>query len=317
MTMRTLILILLLCTVTQIAMAQQDPMFTHYRYNTQAINPAYAGSRKALTVTALNRSQWIGFEGAPMSQTLTLHAPFFHERAGFGVGLTHDGIAKQSFTGFQADFAFRIPVGKHSTLALGLKGALTRFSTRTAELLIEEEDDIAVDENFQGSFLPNFGTGLYFQQERFFLGLSVPALLKNHYDIRTYQDQTAQVEGGVTMLRKRTYYLISGTVFKLHDYLDFKPTTFLKYQAGLPLQLDLTAQFVYKDALFGGLTYRTNESVGMMIGFNFTEQLAAGYSFDYSTGVRTGNLNGGSHELMLRYDFYFNHSKGAFSPRHF
>ena len=102
--------------------AQQDAMYTHYAYNTLAVNPGYAGSRDALTITGLHRSQWVGFDGAPVTQTLTLHSPFMNDKIGLGMSVVNDKIGPMNVTSFYADFAYRIKVSDKGRLSLGLKG---------------------------------------------------------------------------------------------------------------------------------------------------------------------------------------------------
>jgi type IX secretion system PorP/SprF family membrane protein len=290
---------------------QQDPMYTHYMYNTQVINPAYAGSREALTVTGLMRSQWTGFDGNPVTQTLTIHSPLVSRHFGVGVALNRDGIGISTFTSVQMDFAFRFSTGKRSQLAFGLKGGFTGFSENLSGLTrMEDIDPVFVD--YQGGIIPNIGTGAYFQHERFYVGVSIPELLEN--TLHKALSKGTLVPSGY---KQRHYYLIAGAIFELQDRIDLKPTLMVKHTVGAPLQIDMTAQVIFYDKLIAGAMFRYAADAGLMIGFNFTEQLMMGYAFDWSFKYQTGRYNSGSHEFAIRYDFLYRNSKGVRSSRYF
>jgi type IX secretion system PorP/SprF family membrane protein len=285
-------------------------MYTHYMYNTQAVNPAYAGSRDALTVTALFRAQWISFgEGAPLTQTLTMHTPLKVQNFGVGLSVSYDEIGESRLTNGQVDFAYRFFTSRHSQLAFGLKGTLARFSENLTHLQLRDLHDQAFTP-FRGQMLPNVGAGIYFKHDRYYVGLSVPELLEN-------QLRNNYVSGSIPGLKQRHYYGIVGAVFDLQNRIQLKPSMMVKYTANVPIQIDLSAILIFRERFNTGLNYRFREGLGLMMGFNFTEQLLFGYSFDWSFPNQTARYNGGSHELMLRYDFLFRHSNGARSPRYF
>jgi type IX secretion system PorP/SprF family membrane protein len=290
--------------------AQQDPMYTHYMYNTQVINPAYAGSREALTVTGLMRSQWMNFPGRPVTQTLTLHTPLITHNFGLGISVSNDVAAETKIANGQLDFAFRFFTGKRSQLALGLKGTLTRFSENLDQLDRRSPGDPAFAANIRSRLLPNIGTGLYFKHDRYYAGVSVPELFESRL-------QENVVNGSIAGLKQRHYYGIFGALFDLKNHIQLKPSAMVKYTANAPIQIDLTGCLIFRDKLNTGLMYRHREAAGLLLGFNFTEQLMVGYSYDWSFANRTARFNAGSHEFMLRYDFLFRHSHGARSSRYF
>lgn len=300
---------------------QQDPMYNHYMYNTQVINPAYAGSREALTVTGLMRTQWLGFDGSPVTQTLTVHSPLVSRHFGVGLALNRDALGVSTITSGQFDFAFRFSTGKRSQLAFGLKGGMTGLSENLYMLTrATQGDDVFTDPNvtIYPKIVPNIGTGVYFQHEKFYLGISVPELLENalrpSIALNPLLGQDSLVPSG---FKQRHYYLIAGAIFELQDRIDLKPTVMVKHTVGAPLQIDMTAQVIFYDKLIAGAMYRYAADAGLMIGFNFTEQLMMGYSFDWSFENQTGRYNSGSHEFAIRYDFLYRNSKGVRSSRYF
>ena len=292
------------------AFAQQEAMFTHYSFNTLAVNSCYAGSRDALTITGLHRSQWLGFDGAPTTQTLTAHAPIANERIGLGLSILNDKIGPTKQTAFYADFAYKIPI-KKGKLAFGLKGGLNMVSNSLAGLKTTDGNDANFQESTQSKLLPNVGFGLYYSTQKFYIGASTPRLLENDYKTNT-------TTGG-TSLEKRHYYFIGGLVFPLNasETVKLRPTTFVKVTEAAPIELDLTALFYFNDKFWIGPMFRSGDAFGALAGMNITTQFSLGYSFDYSYANSTFKYNGGSHEVMLRYDFLFGHRKRVQSPRYF
>ena len=299
-------IIILFCAVA--IYAQQDAMFTHYMFNTISINPGYAGSRDALTITGLHRQQWVGFDGAPVTQTVTAHSPVFRENIGLGLSFINDKIGPINMTSFFLDFSYTIKVTKTSKLAFGLKAGTNMMKDEINTLELDDPTDPAFDgSSIQNQFLPNFGAGLYYYTDRWYVGVSAPKLLENDFD-----NGAGDAAG-----EARHYFLIGGTYFNLNESLKLKPTTFLKLTNSAPMEIDLTATLIYKDRVWAGLMYRTGDAFGILAGVNITSQLAIGYSFDFSLPNRTFVNNGGSHEIMLRYDFFFIDSKKIRSPRYF
>ena len=294
------------------ANAQQIPMYTHYMYNTLAVNPAYAGSRDALTVTGLYRSQWVDFKGAPVSQTLTIHSPVGNEHIGLGLSVVNDKIGPVNSTSIVGNFAYRMKLNAKSKLALGVSAGANLFQANLNALNLDQPADPTFQNNINNHVTPNFGVGAYYSRERFYAGISTPALLQNNYAVVTKADGSKLIGK-----EQRTYFLIAGAVFNIADNLAFKPTTLVKVTAGAPVQVDLTASFIIMKKLLLGVMYRSGDAAGALVGFDITNQLHIGYSYDWSYGLQTSKYNNGSHELMLRYDFIFGSKKQIHSPRYF
>jgi len=292
--------------------AQQDPMYTHYMDNTLVVNPAYAGSRDALTVTGLYRSQWVNMKGAPIDQTITMHAPIKSEHIGMGFSVSNDKIGPTNNTSMVVDFAYRMNLTKKSKLALGLSGGVNIFQANLSSLQLDQQSDPTFQNNITNKITPNVGFGAYYSRERFYAGASVSNLIQNKYSSLSQpngQDLIAQ--------QQRHYYLIAGAVFNLADNLAFKPTGLLKITEASPIELDLTASFIIVKRLLVGAMFRTGDAVGALVGFDITPQFHIGYSYDWSYGLKTSAYNQGSHEVILRYDFLFFDKKQIHSPRYF
>jgi len=304
---KLLTLISLLVFILQ-AEAQQQAMFTHYSFNTIAVNPGYAGSRGALTAVLLHRSQWINFPGAPTTQTLTLHTPLYNERLGVGLSVVRDEIGPTKEQSYYMDLAYKIPMGK-GKFAFGLKAGINSIKHELSTLTTTEENDDSF-QDYKSNLLPNFGVGLYYSTAKYYIGLSTPRLLENDFTTNT-----AERAGKA----QRHYFFIAGTIFPLNatGTVKLRPSTFLKVTEGAPIEFDLTALVYMRDIVWIGAMYRLGDATGALAGMNITEQLSLGYSYDWSFANTTGKYNGGSHEIMLRYDLFFSDKGKIRSPRYF
>jgi type IX secretion system PorP/SprF family membrane protein len=304
-----IIILLILLGITDVY-AQQEAMFTHYMDNTLAVNPAYAGSRDALTVTALDRSQWIGFPGAPETQTLTMHSPIYTDGVNLGLSFISDRIGPVNNTSVFVDYAYRIKITPESKLAFGLKLGFNAYSFNTSDLNPTDPTDISISQ-IQNTIAPNIGFGVYYSRERFYAGISTPKLFENDYFYSESKNSSS------IAIEKRNYYLIVGGLIPISSDVAFKPTSLVKVTQGAPIEGDFTASFVFDTKYSMGLMYRTGDALGALIGFDVTDQLNVGYSFDWSFTNSTEKYNYGTHEIMLRYDFIYNENKKIRSPRYF
>ncbi|HMN06234.1 MAG TPA: type IX secretion system membrane protein PorP/SprF [Flavobacteriales bacterium] len=284
--------------------AQQDPMYSQYMFNTLAFNPGYAGSANVFTAMALSRHQWLGFKGAPSTQTLSLHSPLPGNKLALGGNLIHDvaGPAKQNSVFLSA--AYRIQTGENTRLAFGLSGGFNLFQADLANLsTVEAEPHNA---NISGKILPNFGFGLYWHADRYYLGISAPKLLEN----------VVGDDGLVTTSQEfRHYFFMAGYVVDLTQDLKFKPAILARLVQGAPLSMDLNANFLLRDRVWFGAMYRWGNAFGVMAQYQVSEQLKVGYAFDLTT-TKMGAYNAGTHELMLGYDLKYTKGR-TISPRYF
>jgi type IX secretion system PorP/SprF family membrane protein len=303
-----IILIAFLILVSFGARAQQDAMYTQYMFNTLAINPAYAGSRNVTSATVLFRNQWTGIQGAPKTGTLTLDAPIYDKRLGIGLQLFSDKLGVTQTTGAVISGAYRVRLNE-GTLAFGLQGNVNQFRANYNDVNLNTDVyDPAFAFNVN-KVLFNFGTGVYYNSDRFFLGLSVQDLVKNRLTDYT----TNNVDFRQTQVMH--VFLSSGYVFDLNDDFKFKPSFLIKGVKGAPIEGDINATLWIKDVIGIGAQYRTSADIAGLVEIQATPQFRIGYSYDYSTTALRFS-NSGSHEIMLRYEFGFSSGK-ILSPRYF
>lgn len=289
-------------------LAQQDPQFTQYMFNLLAINPAYAGSADRASLKALSRHQWVGFDGAPTTQTLTFHSPVWHESLGVGGTVLRDSHGPITQYTFMADVAYRIHMGD-AKLAFGLKGGLNLLQGTFAELNPLEQNDQVFQQNVNTKLDPQFGFGMMYYSDRYFLGISAPKLLRTEFfetDSLAFVSSPGQ---------RPHYFLTGGYVFDLGVYHKFKPTFLVKAVQGAPVSFDLSANFLFYEKFWLGAMYRHTDAVGALAQYHITDELTVGYAYDFPLSPLR-NYSGGSHEIMLGFEFG-NKLKGVRSPRYF
>jgi type IX secretion system PorP/SprF family membrane protein len=291
------------------AQAQQDPQFSQYMFNLLAINPAYAGSAERLSIKALSRQQWVGFAGAPTTQTLTAHSPFLVQSLGLGGTVMRDEHGPVTQYDIILDLSYRIFLGGGQKLAFGLKGGVNFFQGRFAELHPLESGDQVFQQDVTSKTDPQFGFGVMWYSDRFYLGLSSPKLLRTDF-FQTDSLQFVSQPG-----QHAHYFFTGGYVFDVGDFTKFKPTFMLQAVEGAPLSLDLGANFLFYEKLWLGAFYRYTDAVGALVQYNVTDAFSVGYSYDYPLSALNGHT-GGTHEFMLGIEFGKRLS-GIRSPRYF
>lgn len=291
------------------AKAQQDPQFTQYMFNLLALNPAYAGSADRVSIKALTRHQWVGFEGAPTTQTLTVHSPFLVQSLGLGGTVMRDQHGPVTQYGLIVDVAYRMFLANDQKLAFGIKGGLNLFQGNFASLHPLEANDQVFQQDVSTKTDPQFGFGVMWYSDRFYLGLSSPKVLRTDFfetDSLRFVSEPGQ---------RAHYFLTGGYVFDVGTYTKFKPTAMVKAVEGAPLSFDLSANFLLYEKLWLGAMYRHTDAVGALVQYNITNSLSAGYAYDYPLSPLR-NYSGGSHEIMLGLDLG-TAPKGIRSPRYF
>jgi len=300
------LLLLVVMSISQVN-AQQDPMYTQYMYNTLSVNPAYAGSRDALSITGLLREQWVGIDGAPSTQTLTMHSPVYSDNMGLGLSIVNDVVGPIQQTMLFADYSYSIQATDNAKLAFGLSAGINILDANLAELQSTTTGDPAIYDS--NKLLPNVGVGVYYYSQKGYVGLSAPKLFEQ--EIKVYE------EGEVTENKERRhYFLIAGYVFDLSPDLKLKPSVLAKAVSGSPLSLDLSANLFIREKLGIGLANRLDDSFSVLLQYYITPQFRVGYSYDLTT-TDLRDYNSGSHELMIGYDFNFIDNTRIYSPRFF
>lgn len=274
--------------------AQQLPQFSQYMYNTISINPAYAGSREFMVINILNRNQWVGINGGPITQTFSAHTSLPKTKFGIGLSIINDQLGYEKMTYAYADISYTINLNyfEDYKLAFGLKVGASKYDI-DSDL---RNDPLYSDDQFLNTinykWYPNIGAGIYFRGEDFYLGISTPKLF-------SYIQNNEYV-----YIVRVSYFLNGGYLIDVNKHLKFKSTFLVKYTNGAPLSFDISSLFYFNKKLWLGASYRFSDSFGFIANFKINENLSLGYSFDYTTSI-LGDFTFGSHEVMINYEFEF------------
>jgi len=313
----------LLFTITAVhsIQAQQEVQYSQYMFNMLPINPAYAGSRDVLSATVVHRQQWINITGAPTTQSFSVDSPINGEKVGVGFQAYNDNIGDFRNVGLYGSYAYRIKVTQRATLAMGLQAGATSVSGNLTQTLLTQTGDQAFTYSFN-KWLPNFGAGIYLSDDRGYIGFSCPSLMRNRLI-----DAEAGKSGDSVTRQERHYFLMMGYVFPLGRSFTLKPSVLSKITRDVA-SFDLNANLWFNDRFALGCSWRTNnlkfaspfanqygDALIGMLEVQATDQIRFGYAYDYAlNGLK--NIQKGSHEFMLRYEFGYRKTK-ILTPRYF
>nr|WP_299345579.1 type IX secretion system membrane protein PorP/SprF [Allomuricauda sp.] len=284
--------LLLFGTIAQ-CLGQNEPQYTQYMYNIGSFNPAYVGSVETPELAGLYRAQWVDVPGAPTTLRFGVNIPFNNEKMGLGLNVINDALGPSDQTFFTVSYSYQIELSDVTKLSFGLSGGGSLLNLDFSEGTVDNPlDPIATGENLN-NFYPTVGAGLFMYEEDWYLGLSVPNVLTN----ALYNDEVATV-----VEDNLQFTFIGGYVFDISDRTKFKPAFLANYLEGAPVTVNLSANFLFLDAFTVGASYRFDNAVSGLAGFQVTNGIFIGYSYDYNTNS-LGEFSGGSHEAILK--FYF------------
>jgi type IX secretion system PorP/SprF family membrane protein len=292
--------------------AQYDAMFTQYMHNEMFINPAYTGSKEALNVTLLDRQQWLGFPGRPITRTLTVNGPVFQNKMGLGISFMNDQIGVLNRNLLYLSYAYRIKTGRKGTLAFGLMGGIHFQKVSLSQVNTIEPGDPAFMTDINNLATPNVGFGMYYYTGKFYAGISIPRMI----------DDGLVMSGSGNVLKhlvvrpeKFHYYMTVGRIFRTSPDLLIKPQLMIKAVNNAPVELDLNVSALFFEKFWLGVSYRSLADVSAIAGIQLNPQFLISYAYDYQL-TEIQSFSSGSHELVLSYLFSYKGQK-IVSPRYF
>ncbi|WP_460891366.1 PorP/SprF family type IX secretion system membrane protein [Rufibacter soli] len=301
--------------VPLVSMAQQDPQFTQYMFNGLLLNPAYAGSNEVTSISGSHRSQWTGFDGAPLSQTLSLDGSL-SKKVGGGLIITNDRLGAQRFTEMSLNSSVRISLDPTTRLALGMALGVTQQTLDGTKLNPDERDDMAIPMGVERAIKPNARFGAYLYSSKFYSGLSVGNIVFFKEGLPT--DPQPHV------------FLTSGGVFDVAAKTKFRPSLLLKEDFNGPAALDLNAFVLYNEQIWLGTSFRTTlnifnntsnsnatrlgNALAILLELHPNPLMRVGYSYDFSLNQLRQYS---SHELSLGYTFIKKKYGRMLTPRYF
>jgi type IX secretion system PorP/SprF family membrane protein len=303
-TMRKIFIAFFIST-TFVTFGQQDEQMSLYMYNPLYFNPAYAGSRDAISTVALARFQWVGYKGAPMSQWFSAHAPILHKSMGIGGHVINDQIGSRTRTSVYLDVNSSIQLNKNQDrLAVGITGGFDAMGYDFSNSTVIDQTDPYYGSSFSTT-KPNFGAGIYYYGKKHYVGFSVPRLFESKIEVNNILEK----------ITKRHFFVSAGYVFDLNSVFKLKPSTLIKYTPNSPITIDANVSLLMYDKLWTGLMYRFHEAMGVNIVYNIKQTFSVGYVYDFPiNGLRS--YQSGSHEIMLQFDIKPK-KQALTSPRYF
>lgn len=285
-----------------VANAQQDPQFSQNLFNNIAINPGYAGSNDAISATALHRSQWMGFLGAPSTTNLGVEASLPMLHGGLGLNVMTDNIAQNEFLGLNLSYAYRTELAG-GNLGIGLSVGMLQDGVTGGDYIPEVGTDPTIPTSDEKAAGFDLGAGLFYKSEKVYLGLS-----------STHINESTIESSSELMSMTRHYYLSAGYNHNLSPEMILIPSVFVKSD-GVSASMDLTALVEYNKRFWGGVTIRPSESVIALLGMHLNESLRFGVAYDVPISEIS---HAGSMEFMVGYSFKVDYSKvvkGFKNPR--
>ena len=263
-----------------------------------------------MSFVALHRSQWAGFDGAPTTQSFGMNSPILNGKLGVGLNYNGDRIGPIRSSLISLAGAYIARLNENTTMSLGINGGFQSVNANLSDLNLYEVNDASFLGNAASKLTPNFGAGVFLQNQKWYLGLSSPRILETKF-------LSAENNGLELLQSKRHYYMTAGSILPLNKQIQFKPSVLLKTVPGAPVQIDVTAMFVFNDKFWTALSSRSGDALGALVGFNFNENLQVGYAYDWSYAFGQHAGRSGSHEVVLRYELTYKQVAKIKSPRYF
>jgi type IX secretion system PorP/SprF family membrane protein len=292
--MKHLLAFLFIGLFVEAAQAQQLPQLSQYNSQDYLFDPAVAGSRPWFEVRSAHRNQWVGIQDAPRTFVLSATTPL-GSNMGVGGYIFTDNVGPSRRTGMQLSYAYHLRITSDIKLGLGLSFGMLQFLIDGSKIQFHDPDEPLMDDQLRGSLMPDATFGAYLYHEKWWFGATAPQLLRNRVWSYDGNDHT------LGQLAAH-YYAMGGYRLPIGDDLKLEPSVLVKYVDPVPPKIDLTATLRYKDMVWLGATYRTEDAVSIIVGYWLKKTFQFGYSYDLTmTNLR--NYSSGTHEVMLAFTF--------------
>lgn len=287
--------ILFFCILSLMAtftvVGQKEPQYTQYMYNIGSFNPAYVGTVENTEISGLYRAQWIDIEGAPRTMRFGINIPMANEKTGIGFNVINDQLGPSTQTFVDVSYSYQIQFSDDTRLSFGLDAGGSFLNVDFSKGDFENPNEPLLNESTINQFYPTIGAGAFLYKENWYAGLSVPNFLTSGI----YNEEVSTVVDD-----KLQFNLIGGYVFDLSENLKFKPAFLVNYLKGSPVNINVSTNFLINDVFTAGASYRVDNAVSGLAGFQVSSGTFIGYSYDYNTNG-LGQYNSGSHELIVKF----------------
>ena len=277
--------------------AQTETMYSQYMFNMSNINPSFVANDGIKSFTFYKRHQWMGLEGAPQTNSISIESPLLNNRAGIGLQFYDDKIGDEHATGLNTSLSTKIKISNYDYLSAGINIGLMNYRIDLMSLSEKafQQNDIVYNNNFN-KLMPILGAGIFYTSKNFYSGISLPSILKSRLtDINLTRSNLQKVN-------KQHVFLTAGATFFINDDLTLKPSILVKVISSAPVTLDFNTNIWLKNFLGFGVSYRTSNAVVGIFELKTKNKLKIGYAYDLNLNP-IKYYNSGSHEIVLKYEF--------------
>ena len=291
-----------ICLAGSARSQQLLPITSQYMMNRLLVNPAYAGSTENAEMRLMSRNQWVGIDGAPVTNTFSAHGMLKNVPLGVGAYVFSDQVGPTTQLGIQTSVAYHFDVSYKSRLSLGLEMGAFQYKIDGNKLSLDQSNDEAINKiGVQSKILPDASFGAYFYTGKMYVGAAVPHLLGNQVDLTGY------TRSKVSRLQ-RHYLANAGAYLSLNNEIMLEPSAMFRYVPGSPLSIDVGAKLHYNNTLYTGVAWRPNDAIIVLLGVKFNNRITAAYSYDFTTSALSSSSHG-THEFLLGYDFPYRNAR--------
>ena len=295
--MKKWFLYIVLSLAAAMSYAQQTPLYSMYTFNEFAYNPAVAGLKDYYQAQVNNRYQFVGIENAPITATISLTGKLNSHPMGWGGMIYNDSQGAFSKFGVYGAYAYHLRIGTFSKLSLGLNVGVIRYSIDMTKIQFMDTET-NLNESLYQSTRPDASFGVYYDMRHYFIGASVDQLFNNRIEI--YNDTLALDN---TLNRFKSHLnIMTGGRYKMLQHMEFEPTIFVRKVYASPWQIEFSGRITYRDAIWAGASYRSQDAVVLFLGYTYRDMLSFGYSYDI-TYSKLRNGSRGAHEFFLAINF--------------
>ena len=286
--------------------AQQLPYFTQFKTNMYMINPAITGTKRTIDARMNDRTQWVGYDGAPTSTAFSLHGRFFKGKMGAGMSVLQDQIGPSKQTAISASYAYHIRF-PDVELSIGAAGNMTKYTLDGSQITLHNTQDPAIDQATTSySWIPNASFGLYLYNDRFHFGFSALNFAPSKGEF--FKNDSAK-KGTIKDVPHGNFTL--GYNYSNNPDFVIENTIYVTYVPALPVTLDYMVRLHYLNKVFAGMSFRMKDAVALQVGGTFWDCLQISYSYDIITS-KLSSYGRGTHEIMLSYSHNIHVNKSKF-----
>ncbi len=292
-------IIMALCVVQSVR-SQKEPQYTQYMYNIGSFNPAYVGTTETPEIAGLYRAQWLDIPGAPRTIRFGTNIPLSNEKMGLGFNVISDQIGPSTQTYVDLAYSYQFNISESTKLSFGMDAGGSFLNVDFAKGTFKNPGEPILGRENISEFYPTIGAGMFlYEDEIWYLGVSIPNFLTDGI----YNDDVATI-----VEDKVQFNFIGGYVFDLSESLKFKPAVLANLISGAPVNLNFSGNFLFNERFTLGASYRLDNAISALAGFQISSSMFMGYSYDYNTNA-IGEFNNGSHEVILK--FYLGKGGGS------